>query len=257
MQKGGKTRGLPDNAIQLIPTTDREAVKILCRMTDYLDLIIPRGGEGLIRAVPEMSLVPVIKHYKGVCHTYVDASADLDMALRIAENAKCQRPGVCNAMETLLVHKEIASRFLPAMGEVFDMRGVEMRGDESVCRLIPSATPATEDDWREEYLDLVLAIKVVDDIDSAIAHINSYGTGHSDAIIAENETAAEAFLAEVDSATVYVNASTRFTDGAEFGMGGNRNQHRQAARTRSDGPRRVDFLQVRHPRQRADPRVGP
>jgi glutamate-5-semialdehyde dehydrogenase len=219
MQRGGATKGLPDNAIQLIPTTDREAVRVMCEMTDYLDLIIPRGGEGLIRAVSEMARVPVIKHYKGVCHTYVDTSADLDMALNISENAKCQRPGVCNAMETLLVHKDIAEQFLPAMGDVFDRRGVEMRGDETACRLIGSATPATEEDWYEEYLALVLAIRVVDDVDAAIDHVNTYGTGHSDAIVAEDEATARAFLAGVDSATVYVNASTRFTDGAEFGMG--------------------------------------
>jgi glutamate-5-semialdehyde dehydrogenase len=219
MQRGGAAKGLPDNAIQLIPMTDRDAVRVMCEMTDYLDLIIPRGGEGLIQAVTEMARVPVIKHYKGVCHTYVDRSADLDMALAISENAKCQRPGVCNAMETLLVHEDVASRFLPAMGEVFDQRGVEMRGDETVCRLIGSATPATEDDWYEEYLDLIVAIRVVKDVDAAIDHINTYGTGHSDAIVTRDDAAAEAFLAGVDSATVYVNASTRFTDGAEFGMG--------------------------------------
>jgi len=219
MQRGGAAKGMPDNAIQLIPTTDRDAVRVMCGMTDYLDLIIPRGGEGLIRAVTEMARVPVIKHYKGVCHTYVDRSADLDMALAISENAKCQRPGVCNAMETLLVHEDVASRFLPAIGEVFDRRGVEMRGDETVLKLVPSATPATEDDWYEEYLALVLAIRVVDDVDAAIEHVNTYGTGHSDAIVTQDDAAAEAFLAGVDSATVYVNASTRFTDGAEFGMG--------------------------------------
>ena len=219
MQTGGKTKGLPDNAIQLIPTTDRKAVKVMCEMTDYLDLIIPRGGEGLIRAVTEMARVPVIKHYKGVCHTYVDVTADLDMALRIAENAKCQRPGVCNAMETLLVHKDVAAKFLPMMGEVFDRRGVEMRGDETARKLISSAKPATEDDWYEEYLDMVLAIRVVDGVDAAIEHINTYGTGHSDAIVAQDEDTEAAFVAGVDSATVYVNASTRFTDGAEFGMG--------------------------------------
>jgi len=219
MQAGGRTKGMPDNAIQLIPTTEREAVRVMCQMTDYLDLIIPRGGESLIRAVTEMSHVPVIKHYKGVCHTYVDASADLEMALKISENAKCQRPGVCNAMETLLVHKEIASQFLPMMAAIFDERGVEMRGDDAVRRLIASARPAAEEDWYEEYLDMVLSIRVVDDVDAAIAHINKYGTGHSDAIVAQDERAGEAFLAGVDSATVYVNASTRFTDGAEFGMG--------------------------------------
>ena len=219
MQAGGSEKGMPANSIQLIPTTDREAVKVMCRMTDYLDLIIPRGGESLIKAVTEMSHVPVIKHYKGVCHTYIDATADIAMAWRIAENAKCQRPGVCNAMETLLVHKDIAGGFLPKMGEILEARGVEMRGDETVRKLIPSAQPATEEDWYEEYLELVLAIRVVDDVDAAIAHINQYGSGHSDAIVTQDEKAEKAFLAEVDSSSVYVNASTRFTDGAEFGMG--------------------------------------
>ncbi|HEY5653336.1 MAG TPA: glutamate-5-semialdehyde dehydrogenase [Pontiella sp.] len=219
MQKGGEAKGMPAHAIQLIPTTDREAVQVMCQMTDYLDLIIPRGGEGLIKAVTEMSHVPVIKHYKGICHTYVDATADLNMAWRIAENAKCQRPGVCNAMETLLVHKDVAEAFLPKMGEILSENGVEIRGDEIVCSLIGAAKPATEDDWYEEYLDLILAIRVVDDVDAAVSHINQYGSGHSDAIVTQDEASEKIFLAEVDSSSVYVNASTRFTDGAEFGMG--------------------------------------
>jgi len=219
MQAGGETKGMPANAIQLIPITDRKAVQVMCQMTDYLDLIIPRGGEGLIRAVTEMSYVPVIKHYKGVCHTYVDARADLEMAVNICENAKCQRPGVCNAMETLLVHKAIAKEFLPKIGEVFAKRGVEMRGDETVRSLIPSAVPVTEEDWSTEYVDMILSIRVVDDVREAVKHINTYGSAHSDAIITEDEKAEKIFLSEVDSATVYVNASTRFTDGGEFGMG--------------------------------------
>ena len=219
MQKGGVGKGMPEKAIQLIPTIDREAVKVMCQMTDYLDLIIPRGGEGLIKAVTEMAYVPVIKHYKGICHTYIDAAANLDMGWKIAENAKCQRPGVCNAMETLLVNKEIAEEFLPRLGEILAERGVEMRGDATVCSLIPEAKAATEEDWYEEYLELILAIRVVDDVDAAIAHINQYGSGHSDAIVTTDEKAEKAFLAEVDSSSVYVNASTRFTDGAEFGMG--------------------------------------
>ncbi len=219
MQAGGATKDMPEHAIQLIPTTDRAAVKVMCQMTDYLDLIIPRGGEGLIKAVTEMSHVPVIKHYKGICHTYIDATADLDMAWKISENAKCHRPGVCNAMETLLVHAAIAKTFLPKMGEIFTARGVELRGDEAVCTFIPEAKPATEADWYEEYLELILAIRVVDDVDAAIAHINQYGSGHSDAIVAQDEKTEKTFLAEVDSSSVYVNASTRFTDGAEFGMG--------------------------------------
>ena len=219
MQAGGEAKGMPRHAIQLIPTTDREAVKVMCQMTGYVDLVIPRGGEGLIRAVTEVAHVPVIKHYKGVCHTYVDVSADLKMAWRISENAKCQRPGVCNAMETLLVHREIAGEFLPKMGEILAARGVELRGDETVCSLIAAAKPATEADWYEEYLEMILAIRVVDDVDAAIAHINTYGSGHSDAIVAQDEKTQKTFLAEVDSSSVYVNASTRFTDGAEFGMG--------------------------------------
>jgi glutamate-5-semialdehyde dehydrogenase len=219
MQAGGATKEMPLNAIQLIPIIDREAVKVMCQMVDYLDLIIPRGGEGLIQAVTEMAHVPVIKHYKGICHTYIDASADLDMGWKIAENAKCHRPGVCNSMETLLVHRDIAEAFLPKMGKIFKARGVELRGDETVCQLIPDALPATEADWYEEYLDLILAIRVVDTLDDAVCHINQYGSGHSDAIVSQDEKADKIFLAEVDSSSVYVNASTRFTDGAEFGMG--------------------------------------
>lgn len=219
MQKGGETKGMPENCIQLIPTIDRDAVKVMCQMTDYLDLIIPRGGESLIRAVMEMAHVPVIKHYTGVCHTYVDVSATLSMAWKIAENAKCQRPGVCNAMETLLVHKEVADEFLPKMAEIYDKNRVEIRGDVQTCKLIETAKPATEEDWSTEYVDLILSVKVVDDVRAAIEHINTYGSGHSDAIVAEDEKATVEFLNEVDSSTVYVNASTRFTDGAEFGMG--------------------------------------
>ncbi|MDF7822873.1 glutamate-5-semialdehyde dehydrogenase [Pontiellaceae bacterium B12227] len=219
MQKGGETKGMPANCIQLIPTIDREAVKVMCQMVGYLDLIIPRGGESLIRAVMQMAHVPVIKHYTGVCHTYIDASANLSMGWKIAENAKCQRPGVCNAMETLLVHRDVAAEFLPKMGEILTEQKVEMRGDAATCALIPSAIAATEEDWSTEYVDLILSIKVVDGVEAAIQHINTYGSGHSDAIISEDEKATVQFLNEVDAATVYVNASTRFTDGAEFGMG--------------------------------------
>ena len=219
LQEGGEKKGLPTNAIQLVPTTDREAVRELCRMTDYLDLIIPRGGESLINAVIEMALVPVIKHYKGICHTYIDASANLKMAWAIAENAKCQRPGVCNAMETLLVHKDIATEYLPKMGAIFDAQNVTILGDSVCCQQIPSAQPASEEDWHEEYLDLTLSIRVVEHIEEAIDHINHYGSGHSDAIVTQDDHSQNQFLAEVDSSSVYVNASTRFTDGAEFGMG--------------------------------------
>jgi glutamate-5-semialdehyde dehydrogenase len=219
LQKGGEPKGMPSGSIQLIPTTDREAVKVMCQMTEYLDLIIPRGGEGLIRAVTEMSHVPVIKHYKGVCHTYVDAEANLEMAWKIAENAKCQRPGVCNAMETLLVHKDIAEAFLPRMGDILESRTVEIRGDEVTCGLLASAKPASEGDWSEEYLDTILAVRVVDHVDAAIHHINQYGSSHSDAIVTQDSKAEKAFVTEVDSASVFVNASTRFADGGEFGMG--------------------------------------
>jgi glutamate-5-semialdehyde dehydrogenase len=194
-------------------------VRELLQFDDLIDLVIPRGGESLIRAVAEMSRVPVIKHYKGVCHTFVDASADQDMAVRIAENAKCQRPGVCNAMETLLVHKDIAATFLPKVSAVLFERGVELRGDETSRRIVPEMKQATEDDWYAEYLDLILAVRVVPDVQAAVQHIAKYGSRHSDSIVTKSTENAELFAEEVDSATVYVNASTRFTDGAEFGMG--------------------------------------
>ncbi len=219
LQAGGTKHGLPEYGVQLIRTTDRQAVKELVQMDDKLDLIIPRGGEGLIRAVAEMSRVPVIKHYKGVCHIFVDESADVAKALAICENAKCQRPGVCNAMETLLVHEKIASTFLPKLAERLGLQGVELRGDESARAIVPAMKPATEEDWYTEYLDLILSVKIVPDTKSAAAHINTYGSRHSDAILSESAESQRIFTQEVDSATVYVNASTRFTDGAEFGMG--------------------------------------
>lgn len=219
LREGGLKKGMPEDAIQLVQTTDRDAVRELAQMTGRVDLIIPRGGEGLIQAVSEMAWVPVIKHDKGVCHTYVDATADIEMALAICENAKVQRPGVCNAMETLLVHKEIADDFLPKMIARFKKCGVELHGDETVQRVDKDVIAATEADWPEEYLDLTLAIRVVDNVDAAIEHINTYGSHHSDAIVTADKSAGKAFLAQVDSSSVYVNASTRFTDGAEFGMG--------------------------------------
>lgn len=218
LQAGGKKKGLPDHSIQLVPTTDRDAIRELVQMVGRVDLAIPRGGEGLIHAVAENARVPVIKHYKGVCHVYVDEAADLEMALKIVENAKCQRPGVCNAAETLLVHEKIAPAFLPRMADVLRVRGVELRGDDATRR-ITDMKPATEEDWYAEYLDLILAVRVVPSAQAAIEHINHYGSHHSDAIVTENEETADDFTREVDSATVYVNASTRFTDGAEFGMG--------------------------------------
>ena len=219
----------PEHAIQVVPVPDREAIPILLSLTQYVDLCMPRGGEGLIRAVAECSKVPVIKHYKGVCHVFVDADADLKMAEEIAFNAKCQRPAVCNAMETLLVDKAVAEKFLPAIGKRLAEKQVEVRADEAALQtfnLQPSTfhpqlrlRAATEQDWFTEYNDYILNIRVVDGGRAAIDHINYYGSAHSDAIVTRNEAAAKQFLAEIDSATVYWNASTRFTDGGEFGMG--------------------------------------
>jgi len=182
-------------------------------------LIIPRGGEGLIRAVVEQSTIPVIKHYKGVCHLYVDTDADIDMALAITENGKCQRPGVCNALETLLINEEIADKFIPPFVESMRRNNVELRGDEAFCKLVPTAKFASEDDFYTEYIDLIFSIKIVPDLAAAIKHINHYGSHHSDAIITDSPKNAETFLRGVDSSTVYHNASTPFTDGFEFGMG--------------------------------------
>ncbi len=217
----------PVDAIQVVPTTDREAIPVLLSLTQYVDLCMPRGGEGLIRAVAECSKVPVIKHYKGVCHVYVDGEADLKMAAEIAFNAKCQRPGVCNAMETLLVDRKIAAAYLPGIAERLGEEQVELRVDGETAVLLraeipkPKSTirPATEADWSTEYNDYILNVRVVDGAPGAIAHINQYGSAHSDSIVTRNEATAKLFLAGVDSAAVYWNASTRFTDGGEFGMG--------------------------------------
>ena len=219
LQDGGLSAGLPKAALQLIETTDREAVRELVQLDDRVDVVIPRGGESLIRAVVENARVPVLKHYKGVCHVFVDAAADLDKALAIVENAKCQRPGVCNAMETLLVHQDVAAAFLPRLGEMAARRHLELRGCSATRALLPACAAATEADWSTEYLDLILSVRVVKDLKSAISHINTYGSHHSDAIITADSRSAKKFLKEVDSAAVYVNASTRFTDGGEFGMG--------------------------------------
>jgi glutamate-5-semialdehyde dehydrogenase len=219
LRQGGASAGMPPDAVQLVATADRDAVRELVQMVGRVDLAIPRGGESLIRAVVEQARVPVIKHYKGVCHVFVDASADLAMAAAIVENAKCQRPGVCNALECLLVHRQAAEAFLPLVAKRLVARGCEMRGDEAARRIVPSMTPATESDWYTEYLALILNVKVVGSTGEAIAHINHYGSHHSDAIVTADPAAAAAFTREVDSAAVYVNASTRFTDGGEFGMG--------------------------------------
>ncbi len=216
---GGKSKGMPRDSIQLIQTTDREAVRDLVQLEGLVDLVIPRGGEALIRAVTEQARVPVIKHYKGICHTYIDESADSDKALSIVENAKCQRPGVCNAMETLLIHEKIAGEILPPIAERLTELNVELRGDLAAREIVPEMKEAKETDWYEEYLDMILAVKIVPSVKEAVKHINKYGSHHSDAIISENKQAQEIFLKEVDSSTVYLNASTRFTDGGQFGMG--------------------------------------
>ena len=219
--------GFPAEAIQVVGTTDREAIKELLALTQYVDLCMPRGGEGLIRAVAECSKVPVIKHYKGVCHVYVDGEADLKMAESVAMNAKVQRPAVCNAMETLLVDKAIAPKFLPVIGQALADKKVELRCDESSLGVLKSAIrnpqsaikAATDQDYFTEYNDYILNVRVVDGVKQAIDHINHYGSAHSDSIVTGNEKRARQFLNEVDSATVYWNASTRFTDGGEYGMG--------------------------------------
>ncbi len=214
-----KQTAIPVDAIQLISSRDRDAVKVLLQQDALVDLIVPRGGEGLIRFVAQNSLIPVVKHYKGVCHTYVSARADLAMAEEICFNAKTQRPGVCNAMETMLVHQEVAAAFLPSMVRRLQQAGVEVRGCPRTRRVAQGVRPARQDDWTEEYLDKILSVKVVNSTEEAIAHINRYGSRHSDAIVTKDKTEAESFLKGVDSATVYVNASTRFTDGYEFGFG--------------------------------------
>jgi glutamate-5-semialdehyde dehydrogenase len=211
--------GLPTDAVQLVPTTDRQAVGHLLSMNSYIDLAIPRGGKSLIQRVASEATMPVLKHYDGVCHVYVDATADLAMAERIVVNAKCQRPGTCNATECLLVHKAVADAFLPAMGQALLAKGVELRGCQETRRLIPQAKPATEEDYRTEYLDLILSVKVVAELDEAISHIATYGSHHTDAIITRDLNAARTFTRRVDSAAVMVNASTRFNDGFELGLG--------------------------------------
>ena len=219
IQKGLQQAGLPADAVQLISDTSRDSAKALMRLNQYVDVLIPRGSAGLIRTVVENSTVPVIETGTGNCHIYVDATADFSMALDIIYNAKTQRIGVCNACESLLVHKSIAEQFLPLLKQRLDEKQVEIRGDEDSCRMVDGLVPATEEDWGTEYLDYIISLKQVDSLDEAIAHINRYGTGHSEAIITKDYANAQRFLDEVDAAGVYVNASTRFTDGAEFGFG--------------------------------------
>jgi glutamate-5-semialdehyde dehydrogenase len=211
--------GLPHETIQVVPTTDRQAVQALLRLEDDVDVIIPRGGEGLIRFVTEHSRIPVLKHYKGVCHVYVDEFADKDMAAEICYNAKVQRPGVCNAMETMLVHENIAPDFLPLMARRFREAGVEIRGCTRTMAITPDARPATPEDWSVEFLDLILAVKIVADMDEALEHIERYGSNHTEAIVTKDYERAQRFLHEVDSSVVLVNASTRFNDGNQLGLG--------------------------------------
>lgn len=211
--------GIPAGSIQFIDTSDRQAVQDLIHMNGLVDVVIPRGGAGLIQAVVRNASVPVIETGAGVCHTYVDKDADVEMAMKIAFNAKVQRPSVCNAMETLLVHKDIADKFLPMMLMMYNSSAVEIRGDETVQEYSGQVHPATEEDWSTEYGDLRLSVKIVDSIEEAMAHIAKYGTGHSECIVTDNYQAAQIFQYTVDAAAVYVNASTRFTDGNEFGFG--------------------------------------
>ena len=206
-------------AIQVIPVTDREAVNIMLTLEEEIDLIIPRGGEGLIRFVAENSRIPVLKHYKGVCHAFVDASADPAMATAIVMNSKTQRPGVCNALETLLVHVDIAEKFLPVVGRDLAAAGVEVRGCPETKAILSDVTAAVEDDWGKEFLELILAVKVVENLDAAMAHIVQYGSQHTETIITESYANSQRFLREVDSSSVMVNASTRFSDGGEYGLG--------------------------------------
>ncbi len=219
LRMGGARQGLPEHAIQLITLPGHDAIRELVQLQGLVDLIMPRGGAALIKMVMKHARVPVIKHYEGVCHVFVDESARSKMAWPIIENAKCQRPGVCNAIETLLLHASIAPSFLPRAAQRLAEHGVELRGDAASRKLVPAIKPATEADWYAEYLALVLAVRIVPSVQAAIEHINRYGSHHSDAIITESAAAAKLFTQKVDSAVVYVNASTRFTDGGEFGMG--------------------------------------
>lgn len=219
LKEGLHQQGLTEDSVQLITDTDRETVKKLMKMNEYVDVLIPRGGAGLIRTVVENSTVPVIETGTGNCHIYVDESADFQMALDIIFNAKTQRIGVCNACESLLVHRKIAEEFLPLLKNRLDEKHVEIRADQDAMGIVPSFIPATEQDWGMEYLDYIVSLKLVDSVEEAITHINRYNTGHSEAIITKDYGNAQKFLDEVDAAAVYVNASTRFTDGFEFGFG--------------------------------------
>ena len=219
MREAAVANGLPEKSIEFISILDRDAIVVMCRLRKIVDVIIPRGGAGLISRVVEHSTVPVIETGTGICHTFIDKTADFDMAIKVCVNAKTSRPSVCNAMETLLIHKDIAAEFLPKVAEALREKNVELRGDEACREILPDMNAATDDDWATEYNDLILSIKIVEDVDAAIEHINRYGTLHSEAIITEDRANAAKFEDQVDAATVYVNASTRFTDGFEFGFG--------------------------------------
>jgi glutamate-5-semialdehyde dehydrogenase len=216
---GLNAAGLPQSIVQVVETTDRNAVGQLITMKDHIDVIIPRGGKGLIERITKEAQVPVIKHLDGVCHVYVDEDADLEKALNIADNAKTHRYGTCNTMETLLVHANIADSFLPQIGGILSKKGVEIRGDEMSQHLIANAIPASDSDWYEEYLGPILAVRVVANLEQAIEHISIYGSQHTDSIVTESETNAMRFIREVDSSSVMINASTRFADGFEYGLG--------------------------------------
>jgi glutamate-5-semialdehyde dehydrogenase len=219
IHEGLKTAGLPETAVQVIETTDRAAVGELVTLQDYVDVIVPRGGKELIERLMRESRIPMIKHLHGVCHVYIDDKADLEKAIRIADNAKTQRLGTCNTMETLLVARDIAPKVLPPLAKIYLAKGIELRGDAAARRIVPKMKPATEEDWHTEYLAAILSVRVVDGLDAAIEHIATYGSQHTDAIVTEDITRARRFLAEVDSSSVMVNASTRFADGYEYGLG--------------------------------------
>ena len=219
LQDALKSQGISSDAIQVIPMTDRDAVTILLTQEEYIDLIIPRGGESLIRFVSENSRIPVLKHYKGVCHIYVDSTADLEKATPIIVNSKAQRPGVCNALEGLLIHKDIADEYLPVLNKVLKESGVKILGCKNTVAIVPEITPAMDSDWGTEFLDLTLCVKVVKDIEETFSYIDTYGSQHTEIILTENYSRAQRFLAEVDASAVMVNASTRFNDGGELGLG--------------------------------------
>jgi len=219
VQAGLKAAGLPQDAVQVIATADRAAVGELITMQDYVDVIVPRGGKGLIERLMRESRIPMIKHLHGVCHVYIDDEADFDKAIRVADNAKTQRLGTCNTMETLLVARAIAPKILPALCKIYADKQIELRGDDAARAIVPAMKTATEEDWHTEYLDAILSVRIVDGLDEAIGHITRYGSQHTDAIVTENVTRARRFLREVDSSSVMVNASTRFADGYEYGLG--------------------------------------